>query len=136
MADRSWSRRSRTSVRRRRGAVAVEAAFVLPVALVFLFGIWEVGRLVQVYQVLYNAAREGARLAAGGTNAGTSVTAAMTQTAVQNYLTTAGLPSAAAGRRASHDHLPGHAFVDRPLQRPAAGQVPSDGQDSLGLALQ
>jgi Flp pilus assembly protein TadG len=85
--------RSRRS--QRRGAVAVEAAFVLPVALLFLMGIWEVGRLVQVDQMLYNAAREGARLAAGGSNAGTSVTAAMVQQAVRDYMTSAGLPSAA-----------------------------------------
>ena len=87
--------RCRRSASRRRGAVAVEAAFVLPVALIFLFGTWEVGRMVQVDQVLYNAAREGARLAAGGSNAGTSVTASMVQQAVRDYLTSAGLPSAA-----------------------------------------
>ena len=65
-------------------------------ALILLFGIWEVGRLVQVNQVLYNAAREGARLAAGGSNAGTQVTASMVQQAVKDYLTSAGLPSTAA----------------------------------------
>jgi Flp pilus assembly protein TadG len=88
-------RRRPSSALRRRGAVAVEAAFVLPVTLIFMIGTWEVGRLVEVSQILYNAAREGARLAAGGYTNGTAVTASMVQTAVQNYMTAAGLPSTA-----------------------------------------
>ena len=95
MAPRGRKFRPCTSANDRRGAVAVEAACVLPVALVFLMGIWEVGRLVEVNQVLYNAARQAARLAAGGSNAGTQVTAAMTQQAARDYLTAAGFPSAA-----------------------------------------
>jgi Flp pilus assembly protein TadG len=63
--------------------------------LILMFGIWEVGRMVQVNQILYNAAREAARLAAGGSNAGTSVTAAMVQQAAKDYMTAAGLPTAA-----------------------------------------
>jgi Flp pilus assembly protein TadG len=88
-------RRGRRTSERRRGAVAVEAAVVLPMALIFLFGTWEVGRIVQVNQLLYNAAREGARLAAGGSNAGTQVTLSMVQQAVRDYMTAAGLPSTA-----------------------------------------
>ncbi len=75
--------------------MAVEAAIVMPLVLVLLFGIWEVGRFVLVGQTLNTAAREGARLAAGGYTNGTPVTAAMVQTAVQNYLTAAGFPAAA-----------------------------------------
>jgi Flp pilus assembly protein TadG len=75
--------------------VAVEAAAVLPVLLVFLLGIWQVGRIIQVNQILYNAVREGARLAAGGYSAGNQVTASMVQTAVLNYMTAAGLPTTA-----------------------------------------
>jgi len=81
--------------RARQGAVAVEAALVLPLVLVLLFGIWEVGRFVLVGQTLNSAAREGARLAAGGYTSGTPVTSAMVSTAVQNYMTAAGMPSAA-----------------------------------------
>jgi Flp pilus assembly protein TadG len=49
----------------RRGVAAIELAvvtmfFVFPL----LFGVWEVGRLVQVQQIVSNSAREGARLAA------------------------------------------------------------------------
>ncbi|HEV3137455.1 MAG TPA: TadE/TadG family type IV pilus assembly protein, partial [Pirellulales bacterium] len=75
--------------------VAVEAAFVLPVLLVLMLGVWEVGRLIQVNQIIVNSAREGARLAAGGYVNGTPVTVAMVQQAVKDYMTSAGLPAAA-----------------------------------------
>jgi Flp pilus assembly protein TadG len=68
---------------------------ILPMVLVLLFGLWEVGRFVLVSQVLDTAAREGARLAAGGYTNGTPVTCAMVQQAVQDYMTAAGMPSAA-----------------------------------------
>jgi Flp pilus assembly protein TadG len=79
----------------RRAMVAVEAAFVLPVLLVLMLGVWEVGRLIQVDQIIVNSAREGARLAAGGYVNGTPVTVAMVQQAVKDYMTSAGLPAAA-----------------------------------------
>ncbi|KQS66293.1 TadE/TadG family type IV pilus assembly protein [Modestobacter sp. Leaf380] len=47
-----------------RGATAVEFALVLPVLLVLLFGIMEVGRLFQVQATLSAAAREGVRVMA------------------------------------------------------------------------
>jgi Flp pilus assembly protein TadG len=71
----------------RRGIVVVEAAMVLPVLLILMFGMWEVARIVQVNQVMVNACREGARLAAGGYTNGTPVTSAMVQQAVRDYLT-------------------------------------------------
>lgn len=51
--------------RRRRSAVAaVEFAVVLAAVIMpTLLGVWEVGRLVQVQQIVSNSAREGARLA-------------------------------------------------------------------------
>jgi Flp pilus assembly protein TadG len=55
-----WSKR-RGGRKQRRGATAVEAAMVLPIFLIFLFGIMEYGRYVMMRQVLTNAAREGAR---------------------------------------------------------------------------
>lgn len=48
----------------RRGVAAVEMAFVAPLLFAFLVGIWEVGRVIMVDNILENAAREGARLAA------------------------------------------------------------------------
>ena len=80
---------------RRRGVVAVEAAVTLPVLIIVMFGMWEVGRLIQVNQVVNNAAREGARLAAGGYVDGTPVTVTMVQQAVRDYLSASGIPTAA-----------------------------------------
>lgn len=68
---------------------------ILPLLLTMMLGVWEVGRMIQICQILDNAAREGCRLAAGGYVNGTAVTASMVQTEVQNYLTAAGLPSTA-----------------------------------------
>lgn len=49
----------------RRAVAAVEMAFVSMVFVVpLLIAVWEVGRLVQVQQIVSNSAREGARLAA------------------------------------------------------------------------
>lgn len=79
--------------------MAVEAALCLPLLLVLMLGMWEVGRLTQVSQILANASREGARYAALGTanvnGANTPITVAMVQQTVANYLYSAGLPNAA-----------------------------------------
>jgi Flp pilus assembly protein TadG len=80
---------------RRRGTAVVEAVFIMPIMLSLMLGVWEVGRMIQVRQILENAAREGARVAAGGYVNGTAVTVSTVQTEVQNYLTAAGLPSTA-----------------------------------------
>jgi Flp pilus assembly protein TadG len=53
----------RSHRRRSRGQALVEFALVFPIALIVLFGIFDVGRLVFVYTGLTNGAREGARLA-------------------------------------------------------------------------
>jgi Flp pilus assembly protein TadG len=55
------------SPRTRRGVAAIEMAgvtifFIVPM----IIGIWEVGRLIHVQQVVANSAREGARFAAQG----------------------------------------------------------------------
>jgi Flp pilus assembly protein TadG len=71
----------------RRAAAAVELLFTMPVFFVLLVGIWEVGRLVELQQVVNNAAREGARQASSG-----KYTAAQVQQAVLAYLTNSGLP--------------------------------------------
>ena len=73
----------------------MEAAITLPLLLTLMLGVWEVGRMVQVDQTLVNAAREGARLAAGGYVNNTPVTSVMVQQAVRDYMTSAGLPAAA-----------------------------------------
>jgi Flp pilus assembly protein TadG len=70
----------RRSQRNRRGGAAVEAALVLPMIVMFLFGVLEYGRYIMTLQVMTNAAREGARFAlahtqpvtVGGTTYGNS----------------------------------------------------------------
>lgn len=54
-------KRSRATCRR--GAAMVEFALVLPVFLLIVFGIIEIGRGVMVQQIITNGAREGARRA-------------------------------------------------------------------------
>ena len=46
-----------------RGAAGVEAAIILPMFFMLLFGVFEAGRFMNTRQVLTDAAREGARLA-------------------------------------------------------------------------
>jgi len=50
----------------RSGVAAVELAVVLPFVFLLVLGTWELGRTLQVYQILNDAAREGARIAAQG----------------------------------------------------------------------
>ncbi len=50
--------------RRARGAALVEFAIALPVLLVILLGIIDLGRVFYAYEALANAAREGARVCA------------------------------------------------------------------------
>jgi len=51
---------------RRDGMAAVEFACCLPLLVLILGGLWEVGRFTEVQQVLWNAGREGARDASLG----------------------------------------------------------------------
>ncbi len=50
----------------RRAVAAVEFAAVLPLILTLLLGIWEVGRLIEIQQLLHNATREAGRQASTG----------------------------------------------------------------------
>lgn len=76
-----------TRCARRSGAAAVEMAVVMNLVLVpLMLGVWEVGRLVHVKQVVVNATREGARLAAQGLTIGS--TGAYTQVVVAYKPTT------------------------------------------------
>jgi Flp pilus assembly protein TadG len=64
-----------------RGAALLEAAITVPIILLISVGIFEFGRAYQTWQVLTNAAREGARLAVieGSTDT-------MVRTRVNQYL--------------------------------------------------
>jgi Flp pilus assembly protein TadG len=78
-------------IHRRQGrtaVAAVEFAVILPVILTLLLGIWEVGRMIEIQQILYNAAREGGRQAATG-----QLTNSEVQDTVVDCLSTSGLPT-------------------------------------------
>lgn len=75
---------------RERGQSLVELAIVLPVLLALVVGIFEFGRAWNVYQVITNAAREGARLAVIPTSSESVV-----RTAIEDALQRAALDPAA-----------------------------------------
>jgi Flp pilus assembly protein TadG len=57
---------SRRDTPRRRGAAAAEFAVCLPLVLLMMAGLWEVGRMVEVEQIMWNGSREAARDASLG----------------------------------------------------------------------
>jgi Flp pilus assembly protein TadG len=72
-----------------RGAALLEAAITIPLILLISVAIFEFGRAFQTWQVLTNAAREGARIAViNGT------TDEQIRTRVRDYLDAGGLPLA------------------------------------------
>ena len=78
-----------------RGTTTVEAAIILQAFLMFTFGVFEAGRFINTYQVLTNAAREGARLAVTplyGTN--TLPTTSEIQDRVNQYLSSGNITGA------------------------------------------
>ena len=82
---RTWLHRGRQE----KGAALVETAFALPIMLLVCVGILEFGRAYQTWQVVTNAAREGARVAILPDYADASVSAR-----VKTYLKNGGLPAA------------------------------------------
>lgn len=73
-------------IRNQRGAALLETAITLPIILLISVGIFEFGRAYQTWQVLTNAAREGARIAViNGTSAD------QIRGAVKNYAKVGGL---------------------------------------------
>jgi len=81
--------RDQDAVPARRGTAAVEMAFITPLIVTLLLGTWEMGRYVEVQQIISDAAREGGRQASSG-----QVTNSQVITAVTNYVKFAGLPTA------------------------------------------
>ena len=82
---RTWLHRTRGE----RGAALIETAFVLPIMLLVCVGILEFGRAYQTWQVVTNAAREGARVAILPEYVDASVVSR-----VKTYLKNGGLPAA------------------------------------------
>jgi len=71
-----------------KGAALLEAAITVPIILLISVGIFEFGRAYQTWQVLTNAAREGARMAVI-----TGTTDAAITTRVRNYMQAGQLPN-------------------------------------------
>jgi Flp pilus assembly protein TadG len=82
---RTWLNRARQE----KGAALIETAFVLPIMLLVCVGILEFGRAYQTWQVVTNAAREGARVAILPEYTDDSAIAR-----VKTYLKNGGLPAA------------------------------------------
>ena len=74
-------------IRNQRGAALLETAITIPLILAVCISIFEFGRAYQTWQVLTNAAREGARVAVLGETTDQMVTEVVT-----NYLTAGRLP--------------------------------------------
>jgi Flp pilus assembly protein TadG len=70
-------------IRNQRGAALLETAITIPIILAVCVAIFEFGRAYQTWQVITNAAREGARVAILADSTDAAVTAA-----VRNYMQT------------------------------------------------
>ena len=77
-------------IKNERGAALIEAAVTIPMILLISVGIFEFGRAYQTWQVITNAAREGARIAVLPGMDDTAV-----RSRVQQYMTIGQLPQAA-----------------------------------------
>ena len=74
--------RRRSSRRRSRGQSMTEFAFVLPVFILVMVGLFDLGRAVFAFNTITNAAREGARLAIVNQDVPSIVERAKDQTAI------------------------------------------------------
>ena len=77
-------------LRNQRGAALIETAITIPMVLLVSVAIFEFGRAYQTWQVLTNAAREGARVSILADATDDQVTSA-----VRNYMTSGRLSEAA-----------------------------------------
>jgi Flp pilus assembly protein TadG len=89
----------KTQARRRKspeaGTSAVEAAIILLMFFMLLFGVFEAGRFMNTRQILTNAAREGARLAVTPlSQTSTLPTTAEVQARVDQFLATGNITGA------------------------------------------
>jgi len=107
-------------VRSQRGAALLEMALTLPLLLLVCVGILEFGRAYQTWQVITNAAREGARIAVLPGMDDTAV-----RSRVQQYMTIGQLPQAASATIA----IVRSPFMDPPLFTAHVSRVPHSGQE-------
>lgn len=84
-----------------RGAALLETAITIPLVLLVTVSIFEFGRAYQTWQVLTNAAREGARVAVIAGHSDTQVT-----DAVRSYMQNGQLPSYASATVSINRNVP------------------------------
>ncbi|MCE9534075.1 MAG: pilus assembly protein [Planctomycetes bacterium] len=108
----------------RNGAAAVELAVILPFLVILIVGVWEIGRLIQLQQIMNQAARDGARLASQANIVTTS--GAYTQIAfntgtpnvedtIRDYLQAAGITNLN-GLQITFEYLTGDLGATQPYQ--------------------
>lgn len=84
-----------------RGAALLETAITIPLVLVVTVSIFEFGRAYQTWQVLTNAAREGARVAVIAGHSDAQVT-----DSVRNYMQNGALPNHASASVSINRNVP------------------------------
>jgi len=94
----------KTEIRNReRGQAMVETAIAIPLLLVLMVGIFEVGRAYETWQVLTNAAREGARMAVTPSGTAPNTTALVRQYMADGQLAKSATAPVIVNRTASID---------------------------------
>lgn len=86
-----------------RGQAMVETAIAIPLLLVLMVGIFEVGRAYETWQVLTNAAREGARMSVTPSGTPANTTALVRQYMADGQLTASAAASVVVNKGASID---------------------------------
>jgi len=85
-----------------RGTALIEAALTLPILLLIMVGIFEVGRAYQTWQVVTNAAREGARVAILPSSTSGTVTSIVRSYMTNGQLTNAGTATVSVDQGANY----------------------------------
>lgn len=84
-------------IRNQRGAALLETAITIPLVLVVTVSIFEFGRAYQTWQILTNAAREGARIAVLAESTDVMVTQTVTDYMAAGHLEPGELAAATVG---------------------------------------
>ena len=90
-------------IKSERGAALLEAAITIPMLLLVSVGIFEFGRAYQTWQILTNAAREGARMAVLSDTSNGDINARVTQYMTDGQLSAANSATIGVNRSAVLD---------------------------------
>jgi Flp pilus assembly protein TadG len=127
-----WTRRL---LKGQRGSVAVEFALCLPVFLLLLFAVIEMGSAWYYKQMLVSASREGARM--GSLLNDTANGSSQVVTAVTTYLSQSGFPGSPTVTVTGADGNPGttvRVTASSPYQMPVLGRIVSGNFASMTLS--